>query len=118
MSTQEQHVKSGFFKLAVYTPLEHADAVREALAQAGAGHIGHYDFCSFSVRGTGRFRGNAQANPAVGVRHEITAVEEEKIEVIVPERLLKAVLEAVKKVHPYEEIAMDLYKLEDWGAFL
>jgi len=107
-----------YFKLAIYTPLSHADAVREALGKAGAGHIGAYDFCSFSMRGTGRFRGNAHANPAIGQRHEITAVEEEKIEVILPQDLIKPVIAAVKAVHPYEEIAMDLYRLEDVSPYL
>lgn len=52
-------------KLVVFVPLSHADIVRQALGEAGAGKIGDYDFCSFSSRGTGRFRGNEKTNPAI-----------------------------------------------------
>lgn len=99
-------------KLVIFTPLSHADIVREALGNAGAGIIGNYDFCSFSTRGVGRFRGNENSNPALGKAMNYESVEEEKIEVVVPRIILKDVIEAVKKVHPYEEIAFDIYPLE------
>jgi hypothetical protein len=101
-------------KLVIFTPLSHADIVREALGKAGAGKIGNYDLCSFSTIGTGRFRGNENSNPAIGEAMNYESVEEEKIEVVVPRDILKAVIEAVKKVHPYEEIAFDVYSLEDY----
>ncbi len=99
-------------KLVVFVPLSHADIVREALGNAGAGKIGNYDFCSFSSRGTGRFRGNDQSNPTIGESGNYESVEEERIEVLVPRTILKEVIEAVKKVHPYEEVAFDVYPLE------
>ena len=69
----------------------------------GAGKIGNYDFCSFSTRGTGRYRGNENSNPSIGESLRYEAVEEEKkIEVIVPRIILKEVIETVRKVHPYE----------------
>jgi hypothetical protein len=97
----------------VFTPLSHADAVRQALGEAGAGKIGNYDFCSFSSRGIGRFRGNSKANPAIGEAEEHEAVEEERIEVILPRKILKEVIERVKVVHPYEEVPSYAYPLED-----
>lgn len=100
-------------KLVIFTPLTHSDIVREALGNAGAGKIGNYDFCSFSTRGTGRFRGNEKASPAIGAALQYEAVEEEKIEVVVPRNILQEVIDAVKKVHPYEEVAYDIYPLED-----
>lgn len=100
-------------KLVVYVPLTHADVVRQTLGETGAGKIGNYDFCSFSMRGTGRFKGNEKSNPAIGVMGVYESVEEERIEVVVPRSILPAVIDALKKVHPYEEIAFDIYPLED-----
>jgi hypothetical protein len=98
-------------KIVVFVPVSHADLIRAALAEAGAGHIGNYDACSFSVRGTGRFRGLEGANPFIGQVGKIEEVEEEKIEVICPIEKKDAVLEAVRKAHPYEEPAIDVYPL-------
>ena len=100
-------------KLVVFVPLSHADAVRQVLGEAGAGKIGNYDFCSFSSRGVGRFRGNEKSNPAVGEANKYESAEEERTEVIVPREILKEVIEKVKSVHPYEEVAFDIYPLEN-----
>ena len=99
-------------KLVVFVPLSHADVVRQALGEAGAGKIGNYDFCSFSSRGKGRFRGNEKTNPTIGKAGNHEVVEEERIETIVPQEILKNVIEKVKSVHPYEEVAFDIYPLE------
>lgn len=101
-------------KLAVFVPHTYADIVREALGMAGAGKLGNYDFCSFSSKGQGRFRGNMKSHPAIGVAGEYELVEEEKIEVLVPRGILKDVIEKMKAVHPYEEVAFDIYSLEDF----
>jgi len=100
-------------KLVIFVPLTHSDIVRKALGEAGAGKIGNYDFCSFSSRGTGRFRGNEKSNPTVGEANKYESVEEEKIEVIVLREILKKVIKKVKAVHPYEEVAFDIYPLEN-----
>ena len=102
-----------YVKFVVFVPLSHADIVRKALGEAGAGKIGNYDFCSFSSRGTGRFRGNEKTNPAIGKAGEYEVVEEERIETIVSREILKSVIEKVKSVHPYEEVAFDIYPLEN-----
>lgn len=101
-------------KLVIFTPLSHADIIRETLGNAGAGKIGNYDFCSFSTVGIGRFRGNENSSPTIGEALKYEAVEEEKIEVVVPRVILKDIIESIKKVHPYEEIAFDIYSLEDY----
>ncbi len=98
-------------KLVIYTPLTHADAVRTALGETGAGRIGNYSFCSFSSRGIGRFLPNQQANPAIGEIGKFEAVEEERIEVVCAKDIVKDVVEAVRAVHPYEEMAYDIYPL-------
>lgn len=100
-------------KLVIFVPLSHADIVRKVLGEAGAGKIGNYDFCSFSSRGTGRFRGNEKSNPTIGEAGKYETVEEEKIEAIVPREILKEVIEKVKSIHPYEEGAFDIYPLEN-----
>ena len=100
-------------KLVVFTPISHADIVRKALGEAGAGKIGNYDFCSFSSRGVGRFRGNENSNPTIGKAGKYEEVEEERIEVTVPRDILEKVIRAMKKVHPYEEVAYDIYPIEN-----
>ncbi len=98
-------------KLVIYTPVTHADAVRNALGRAGAGRIGNYSFCSFSSKGIGRFLPNEQASPAIGEVGTFEAVEEERIEVVCPKEIVKHVVEAARAVHPYEEMAYDIYLL-------
>ncbi len=100
-----------FVKIVVFVPATHADKVREALAESGAGHIGNYDCCSFSVKGIGRFRGLEDSRPFIGKAGKIEEVEEERIETICPSEKLDEVLAAIKKVHPYEEPAIDIYPL-------
>lgn len=99
------------FKLVVFVPLSHADVVREAIGAAGGGKLGNYSFCSFSVRGTGRFKPEAGATPHIGKVGKSEAVEEERIEVTCDAEVLDAVISAMKKVHPYDEIAYDVYPL-------
>ncbi|MBU1083175.1 hypothetical protein KKE14_01935 [Patescibacteria group bacterium] len=100
-------------KLVVFVPTTHADIVRKALGEAGAGKIGNYDFCSFSSLGAGHFRGNEASNPTIGKAGEYEAVAEERIEVVVPREILKEVIEKMKSVHPYEEPTFDIYPLEN-----
>lgn len=109
------NMNSSNVKLIIFVPLTHTDIVRQALGEAGAGKIGNYEFCSFSTRGIGRYKGNENSNPAIGTKGEYMAVEEEKIEVVVPSDILKDVIEKVKAVHPYEEVAFDIVSLEDFS---
>jgi hypothetical protein len=99
-------------KIVVYVPTANADALREAIGKAGGGKIGNYSFCSFSVKGIGRFRPEAGANPAIGEVGKFEEVEEERIEVTCDSGLVDDVVAAIKKVHPYEEIVMDVWSLE------
>ena len=99
------------YKLIINVPVTHADAVRRALGEAGAGRAGHYSHCSFSVRGTGRFKPGTGANPHIGEVGRIEAVEEEQIQVDVNEPDMKAVLAALKSAHPYEEIGYEIYSV-------
>lgn len=102
------------YKLVVTVPLSHADVVRAALGEAGAGVIGGYTHCSFSSRGVGRYVAPVDGQPFIGKAGEASAVEEERVEVTVPASEIETVIEAMKAAHPYEEVAYDVYKLEDF----
>lgn len=104
--------KTGLVKLVVYVPVTHSDAIREALAEAGAGRLGKYDFCSFSIRGVGRFRPLDGPNPSIGTVGKIEEVEEDRIEVLCEKANIRRVIEAVSTVYPYEEMAYDIYPIE------
>lgn len=98
-------------KIVVFVPKSHTAAVRKAMGEAGAGAIGNYGFCSFSCQGTGRFLPLKGARPHIGKVGGLEAVEEERIEIVCPKDKAKAVIRAIKKVHPYEEVALDIYPL-------
>jgi dinuclear metal center YbgI/SA1388 family protein len=100
-------------KIVVYVPQEQADQVRKALWDNGAGNIGNYDQCSFNTGGLGTFRGNDQTNPFVGKPGELHAESEVKIEVVCPQWSVNRAVQAAKQVHPYEEMAYDIYPLNN-----
>lgn len=98
-------------KIVTFVPIADADKVREAIGSAGAGQIGEYSFCSYSVIGKGRFVPSDKANPHIGVANELETVDEERIEVVCEKTKAKAVIEAMRQAHPYEEVAFDIYPL-------
>ncbi len=100
------------YKLVVYAPLTHAEDIRTALAEAGAGKIGNYSACTFSVQGVGRFKPEEGANPHIGSLGKLEEVAEERIETVCEASVLKEVLAAVRSAHPYEEPAIDVYPIE------
>ena len=100
-------------KLAVFVPLAHVEQVRTALFSAGAGNIGRYDACSFNVPGYGTFRAGEGADPFVGKPGEHHREEEMRMEVIFPAEKTQAVLQQLFEAHPYEEVAYDVYRLEN-----
>jgi hypothetical protein len=103
---------SPFVKIVVTVPETHADQLRQAIGDAGGGRIGNYSHCSFSTKGIGRFLPTAGANPHLGEVGVPEVVAEERIEVTCKRAVLSAVVAAIKSVHPYEEIALDIYSLE------
>lgn len=104
-----------YVKLVVFIPAAHTAAVHQAISAAGAGWIGNYSHCSFQTRGTGTFLPLAGADPYIGQPGELEQVEEVRLETIMPVTGLDAVLQAMLKAHPYEEVAYDLYPLENSG---
>lgn len=100
-------------KLVTFCPTDKAEKVREAIFAAGAGHIGDYDCCSFNLDGRGTFRAGEGTDPYVGKIGEIHTEGEVRIETILPSWLQNKVIKAMIEAHPYEEVAYDLYPLEN-----
>jgi len=101
------------YKLVVFVPQTHLEIVRLAICDAGAGKIGNYDNCTFMSSGIGTFRPLKGAHPTIGEIGSTERVGEARLETIVMKKDLKKVIAALKKAHPYEEAAYDLYKLEN-----
>jgi hypothetical protein len=100
------------YKIVLYAPADHADQLRKAIGDAGAGVIGKYSHCTFTIKGTGRFKPLEGANPTIGEVGKLEEVAEDRIETVCEESKLKDVLKAIKSVHPYEEPATDVYPIE------
>ncbi|WP_128896037.1 Nif3-like dinuclear metal center hexameric protein [Longirhabdus pacifica] len=103
------------YKLAVFVPEENKEEVFNAVCHAGAGSIGDYSHCTFQSAGLGTFSPLAGSQPYIGKQGKLETVSEVKLETVVPESKLKKVLHAMKKAHPYEEVAYDLYVLNVEG---
>lgn len=100
-------------KLVTTVPHSHAEAVRQAMTQAGAGQIGNYKGCSFTVEGVGRFVPEVGAHPTIGAIGQEQEVREDRIETTCPADLLAPIITALRQAHPYEEPAIDVYALLD-----
>ena len=100
-------------KLVTYTVPENADKIREALFEAGAGTIGNYDHCSFNSEGFSTYKGNEDSNPVVGERGKLTIGNEIKVEVTFKKHQQEAILNALFTSHIYEEVAYEIYTLEN-----
>lgn len=99
-------------KLVVFVPHSHMELVQQAVFGAGAGWIGKYSHCGFSIDGTGTFLPQAGADPFIGKPGKLEKVSEVRFETIVPESVEKKVIQALLKAHPYEEVAYDLYPMD------
>ncbi|KHE70417.1 Nif3-like dinuclear metal center hexameric protein [Halobacillus sp. BBL2006] len=105
-------------KLTVFVPEDHANSVRNAISEAGAGHIGNYSHCTYQISGEGTFQPLDGTDPYIGSIGKLEIVKEKRIETIVPKSKLTAVLKAMEHAHPYEEVAYDLYPLLNEGETL
>jgi dinuclear metal center YbgI/SA1388 family protein len=103
-------------KLVTFIPESHHEIVRNALFEAGAGVIGNYDQCAFLSSGTGSFRGNEMSKPFVGEKGKIHFEKEIRLETILFSHNKDKVIKALINTHPYEEVAYDLYTLENKNA--
>lgn len=105
--------KGSLKKLTTYVPLKHAESLRRALFDAGAGHVGKYSHCSFSNTGTGSFMGGSDSNPSIGERGKLHEEEEIQLHITFTRDLEDKVLKALIKSHPYEEVAYEIVTLDN-----
>lgn len=110
ISHQEELVK-----LVVFVPSDYEEMVQAAIGKAGAGYIGKYSHCCFKVPGKGSFMPLEGTQPFIGKQNQLASVEEIRIETIMPTKITSRVVKAMLKVHPYEEVAYDLYPLKNVG---
>ena len=104
-------------KIFVTIPVENVEEVRNAVCESGAGIIGNYSYCTSSTKSLGTFIPNENANPYIGKSDILEVVEEEKLEFICDVNNVKKVLTELRKVHPYEEPAIDIVPLIDEKYF-
>ena len=110
--------KGAIKKLSTYIPVAESEMLRQALFAAGAGHIGPYSHCSFTLEGTGTFKGGQDSNPTKGKKGELHYEKEALIHVTFPSAVEKRVLKALFDNHPYEEVAYEVYSLDNRHQYL
>ncbi len=96
----------------MFVPESHSEKLREAIGNAGAGMIGNYTHCTFTMKGIGRFKPVEGAHPTIGEVGKLEEVQEDRIETVCTGDKLQAILKAIKDNHPYEEPATDVYPIE------
>ena len=100
------------YKIELYVPESHLAAVKTAMFEAGAGRVGNYDCCAWQTRGEGQFRPLDGSSPFLGNQGQIETVIEHKLEMVCEEQCLEAVIAALKRAHPYEEVAYTVIRTE------
>lgn len=103
------------YKLVVFVPKTHEERVRDAITESGGGWIGNYSHCTFNIKGFGTFMPRKGTNPFIGTEGKVEVVDEIRIETIVPESILDTVIDNMIRIHPYEEVAYDIYPLNNEG---
>ncbi len=99
------------YRLIFYVPASHLETVKEAVFGAGAGKIGAYDRCCWQTEGRGEFRPLAGSSPFLGKEGKTETVDEWKVELVVEDSRLKAVVKALLAAHPYETPAYQYWKV-------
>jgi dinuclear metal center YbgI/SA1388 family protein len=107
------NLKSIQYKLVIFVPDSHLEKVANTIFENGGGIIGEYSNCSFRTKGEGSFKGSGKTSPSIGKKLNYEKVDEIKLEVLIDSWELEKILSAVRKVHPYEEIAYDVYPLNN-----
>lgn len=102
------------YKLNFYVPTENKEEVKNALFELGAGKYENYEHCCFETLGTGQFKPVNHADPFIGKIGKVEKVEEYKVEMVTPDELIEAVIQRLKEVHPYEEVAYEVFKMESF----
>ncbi|GJM12279.1 MAG: hypothetical protein DHS20C12_06820 [Pseudohongiella sp.] len=100
------------FKIEFYVPEEQLQQVKQAMFDAGAGRVGDYDSCAWQVLGQGQYRPGAESNPFKGERGRLETLSEYKVEMVCAEKFIAEAIGAMKKAHPYEEVAYAVFRSE------
>ncbi|WP_409524753.1 NGG1p interacting factor NIF3 [Nitrincola sp. MINF-07-Sa-05] len=101
------------YKLCFFVPEADLEVVKQALFDAGVGRIGDYDGCCWQTLGTGQFRPLSGSNPHIGKQDALEKVAEWKVEMVCDDQLIRQAVATLKQAHPYEEVAYDVWRLED-----
>ena len=102
------------YKLNFYVPIKEKESIKQALFDIGVGKYENYDMCSFETLGVGQFRPIDGANPTIGEIDMLEKVDEYKVEMICSDELIKKAIEVLKDAHPYEEVAYEVLKMEEF----
>jgi len=102
------------YKIVFFVPESHLEPVKTAVFNAGAGHLGHYDQCCWQVLGTGQFRPLAGSNSYIGELDKLERLPEYRVELVCEDTLIKTAIKALRLAHPYEEPAVDIWRLESF----
>lgn len=101
------------YKLVFFVPDSHLELVKTAVFTAGAGHIGNYDQCCWQMSGQGQFRPLPGATPYLGQHDQLEIVQEYRVEMVCADEYIRAAIAALRAAHPYEEPAIDVWRLAD-----
>lgn len=99
------------YKICFFVPPENAEAVKNAIFEAGGGRIGNYESCSWETHGIGQFKPMPGSNPKIGEIETLARVEELKVELVCSDEFLAGAILALKQAHPYEEPAYEVIKM-------
>ena len=102
------------YKLNFYVPVDKKESVKQALFNIGVGKYENYECCSFETLGVGQFKPMKNAKPFLGEINKIEKVDEYKIEMICSDKLIKEAVKVLKESHPYEEVAYEVFKIEEF----
>jgi len=102
------------YKLIYFVPLDAKEKTKEALFNIGVGRYENYEFCSFETLGVGQFKPIGDANPHIGRLDRVEKVQEYKVEMICSDELIKEAVKVLKKSHPYEEVAYEVFRIEEF----
>jgi dinuclear metal center YbgI/SA1388 family protein len=103
-------------KIVVYVPPSHLENVSDAMTNAGAGAIGNYSSCTFRLNGKGTFRGSSETNPFIGEKNKLEEIDEVRLEMVCPRKVISTVVSEMRRVHPYEEPAFDIYNIQNTSS--
>jgi len=104
------------YKLVFFVPESHLEVVKAAVFSTGAGAIGHYGQCCWQVLGQGQFRPLPGSNPFIGRSQTLETLPEYRVEMVCDDACIASAVDALRKAHPYEEPAIDVWPLSEFGS--